>query len=378
MPNISKKTLLLIGGIVLVIAIIIGLSVKLSKKKTESIKDNSKTEKINLALERAGVIVPKENFQNNTTDKIVFDSSDKIFRNFELFIDTFYPSLNSTEMNNMLKKYGVPKTMQELLLENINLPRIIIYFSNLAEIIMLFAYINGLDYKTGGPIDDAICSSLGGILLVKSYDTYIDGNIYYLNDYKETGDFNIYFTPTSYDISKVTNMKSEIPEILEYYDISQYVKMEYNKSIIIKPYKSNVFNMVRNKIKSQIISNKSSTNTQYMNGTGIITIDNTTYTASDEEIDQILQSFKENRESVIKYIRLFLIKDFIMLHTKQYFTESSQIIKDTIELVSPENKNFNDNIYQYIISDNVLYKFNNDIFGAVSNLPMPSLPPLKI
>jgi hypothetical protein len=136
--------------------------------------------------------------------------------------------------------------------------------------------------------------------------------------------------------------------------------------------------MVRNKIKSQIISNKSSTNTQYMNETGVITIDNTTYTASDEEIDQILQSFKENRESVIKYIRLFLIKDFIMLHTKQYFTESSQIIKDTIELVSPENKNFNDNIYQYIISDNVLYKFNNDIFGAVSNRPMPSLPPLKI
>jgi hypothetical protein len=302
-------------------------------------------------------------------------------------MNTYYPSLNIAEMNNMLKNYGVPKTIQELLIENINSSGTSSYIIGLVDFMEIYPSLFGIEFKTGGNLDDIICAGLGIMVIGKIFDEIEQGNIYYLNDFKDANDFYIYITPKSYDISKVVSMKSEIKDYNDI-DTREYSTYENGKSIVIKPYKMGLCSMSINRTKRQLLYKKAA---KYAKETGSNTEDITKVSVSEEELKSILQSFKDSRESYLKFLRIYLIKDFIILNTKQYFTESSQIVKDLIELLKPENKHFNQNLYEneFITESNIeLNRLNRDRFGVVpttspqtfmvpdnSTLPTISTPP---
>jgi len=350
----TNKYIIIIIIIIVLLLIILSSFVFSKPKPANKQPDRASSDKINNALASAGISRPE---QENFTS-IVFDTKEKVIKNFDLFMNTFYPSLNINEMNNMLKKYGVPNTIQELLIENIDSYGTNHYINKLAELTEFYPSLYSIEFKTGGSIDDIICSTLGSIVIMNTFRE-LNGNIFYLNDFKDSDDFYIYISPESYDISKVSTMKSEIKEFNEI-NSKDYYKIEDDKVFIIKPYKIGVFNMSINKAKKIMLYKKAEE--QETN------IDNVS--VSEEELNSTLQSLKDNRDSFQKYLRIVLIKDFIILYTKQFFTESSQIIKDTIELLAPENKHFNENLYKYGYiqnnnNNNILWRFNNDLYGVI-------------
>ncbi len=332
MPNISNKTLLLIGGIVIVIAIIIGLAVGLTKPKSISESDLAKEKDnklINDALNRSGIQIKSENFQNNID--IVFDSYDKIKKNFNLFMNTYYPSIDINDMNNMLKtKYGVPKTMQELIMENLDAPNMdgFFGFEGLIEVLIDLGKFHMTEYLTKGISNNIICSGLALILQIKIYNKIknINEKLIYLNDFNKTDDFYIYFLPQSYDISKLSTT-NDIP-IMNPVKSSDHQKY-YSGNDLINPYKIGMIYLLREDVKFTIQLRKSSA--------GGTSAPWNTMTVSNDEINNAFKVYNDNIIPYYKLFKFYLIGPFIVLYTKQAIPTTSQFKIDMKEIIKPDN-----------------------------------------
>ena len=312
----SKKCVYAIIAICLIaliglIGIIIYTTVSSNLSKNKPIENTITTtssqtynkDAVNKALIGSGIQTKTaEHFQNNQND-IVYNSINIIKDNFESFINTYFPILDVNLMNKMLKDdYNVNKTMQEILNENSNIS--LLPYVNLIQT-MTRSFITLIGNKT-----DAILCGLGMITILK---LDIPLKFYYLNDYEQNNDFIIYIIPSSFDITKLTNTNSEIQNINNFTDI---------KKLDI-PYKLGINQLNRYLIKGLILSAKNKNTTS-----SVLEI-------SEQEIDNVVQIFRNNRESVLKYIRLFLLGPIIKLYNNADLTASSKIVVDLDELFIP-------------------------------------------
>jgi hypothetical protein len=318
----SKKFVILV---LLVLAVIVTalyflISHFIPKKNTpvENTITSSETynkDAVNKAFVSSGIQTKTvEPFQNNQND-IVYNSINIIKDNFENFINTYFPILDVNLMNKMLKdNYNINKTMQEILNENSN--------------ISLTPYVNLLQTMTrsfitliGNKTDTILCGL--GIITILKLD--IPLKFYYLNDYEQNNDFIIYIIPSTFDITKLTNTNSEIQNINNFTDVKS----------LDRPYKLGINQLNIYLIKDLILSAKNK---------------NTTSSAleiSEQEIDNVVQIFINNREPVLKYLRLLLLGPFIKLYNNTDLTASSKIAVDLDELSTP-NKYFTSEMTPYL------------------------------
>ncbi len=287
---------------------------------------------IDAAIASSGIKTMTENFQN----ELVYDSVDKIKQNFTAFMNTYYPLLDINAMNKMLKDdYGINKTMQEIINDH---PDVYFkqYLMNLAGMSMFLNMV--LDNQT-----DTILSGLGYVTIMKlniPKDTY---EIYYLNDYDQMNDFIVYYIPTSFDKTKITNTNSEIDFPPSYNDS---VIFSYNTGMDVKPFKFGFKNLNESKTKEAI---------KYADTIA----GKTTSSITESDINNFLNIFKANKNSIIRYVRLMLIAPFIKLHTNETITTSSKVMSDLVDLFTP-NKYFNNDIIKYLPSiDNMSVLVNN-------------------
>jgi hypothetical protein len=368
MPNISKKTLI-IGGIVimcLVIAVIV-LAVNVSKKKTESTESSKERDNrlINDALKRSGIQTKNEPFQNNTD--IVFDSYDKIKNNFDLFMNTYYPLMNINEMNDMLKtKYGVPKTMQELIMENLDAPNMDGYIQGITMLSVLISWLSLDDYLTKGISADIICAYLA-LIVVKNIDNRMNEKIVYLNDFDKSDDFYIYILPQSYDVSKLST-NNDIP-IIDIFNDNNDSAIYYSGNDLIKPYKIGFISIIKYRIKENIqlekLGNNETTVPSYDNISSI--------PVSEDEINKYVKILGNNRMQMLKFYKLMYIAGFIVLYNKKELPASSQIKLDMKEAL--KSSNFSEEFLKSITIPTDDYIDNNKFndFGVLENSNVESI-----
>ncbi len=354
--KINKKTCIGIGilGVLLLICIIlfiIYLNKHLKSNNTDSTTESTyNKDAVNSALVSAGIKTSTtENFQNNT---IVYDSIDKIKQNFETFINTFIPILDVNLMNKMLKEeYGVNKTLQEIINENNNL-----YFKQYINfLINIIKFINIiLTDKT-----DIILAGIGLIILIKvSMENPSD--YYYLNDYEKMNEFIIYSIPSSFDKTKINSTNTDII----------FSKLEDSN---ILPYKIGLTRESRNIMRDIIIDSYSRTS-------------GNPNTISEQDIDNGIRIFKENKEALLKYCRLLLIGPFIKLDNNTDLSNTSKIVVDLINLLTP-NKYLTNEMSIYLAPSeqmNIMYMVYNRMFTNPASMAtdigsyMPTRPTMPI
>lgn len=362
MPTFSNKTLI-IGGIILcvLIAILISSS-KNSTESTESSKERD-TRLINDALKRSGVQTKNEPFQNNT--EIVFDSYDKIKKNFDLFMNTYYPLMNINEMNDMLKtKYGVPKTMQELIMENLDAPNMNKYIMSMDTLSIFISWLSLNDYLTKGISGDIICAYLA-LMVVKNINNRMNEKILYLNDFDKSDDFYIYFLPQSYDVSKLSN-NNDIPIRDIFNRDNDDSAIYYSGNDLIKPYKMGFISLIKYRIKENIQIEKSGNLTPTNDNIYSIPV-------SEDEMNKYVKILGDNRIQMLKFYKLMYIAGFIVLYNKQELTASSQIKLDMKESLKPSN--FSEEFLKSITiptADEIDNRKFND-FGVLGNNNVESI-----
>ena len=362
MPTFSNKTLI-IGGIILcvLIAILISSS-KNSTESTESSKERD-TRLINDALKRSGVQTKNEPFQNNT--EIVFDSYDKIKKNFDLFMNTYYPLMNINEMNDMLKtKYGVPKTMQELIMENLDAPNMNKYIMSMDTLSIFISWLSLNDYLTKGISGDIICAYLA-LMVVKNINNRMNEKILYLNDFDKSDDFYIYFLPQSYDVSKLSN-NNDIPIRDIFNRDNDDSAIYYSGNDLIKPYKMGFISLIKYRIKETIQIEKSGNLTPTNDNIYSIPV-------SEDEMNKYVKILGDNRIQMLKFYKLMYIAGFIVLYNKQELTASSQIKLDMKESLKPSN--FSEEFLKSITiptADEIDNRKFND-FGVLGNNNVESI-----
>ncbi len=365
MPNISKNTLLLIIGIVIVI--VIGLAIGLTKSKSSSTESAKEKDKrlINNALKRSGIQVVNEHFQNDTD--IVFDSYDKIKKNFHLFMNTYYPLMNINEMNDMLKtKYGVPKTMQELIMENLDAPNMDRYIQGITMLSVFIPWLSLHDYLAKGVSSDIICAYLA-LIVVKNINNRMNEKILYLNDFDKSDDFYIYYLPESYDVSKLSTTNDIPLKTLD--EMEDELSKYYSGNDLIKPYKMGFISIIKYRIKKNIQLEKS------RNLTSSSTNDDNIYyiPVSEDEMNKYVKILGDNRIQMLKFYKLMYIAGFIVLYNKKELTASSQIKLDMKEALRPSN--FSEEFLKLITiptDDEIDNRQFND-FGVLENKNLESI-----
>jgi hypothetical protein len=193
---------------------------------------------------------------------------------------------------------------------------------------------------------DIILSGLGYVTIMKLNMPKEIYEIYYLNDYEEVKDFVIYYIPTSFDKTKITNTNTEIENITI-----------FNTSIEFKPFKFGLKTYNEEIIKNSIKEADTKA--------GKTTSSTSSITASD--INNFLNIFKANKNSILRYVRLMLIAPFIKLHANTNLTPSSKISIDLLDLFTP-NKYFNSDITPYLPSgeeSSIFIMMGNNIFNPL-------------
>jgi hypothetical protein len=145
------------------------------------------------ALRGAGItIYGKEDFEN---DNIVFDSIDKINKNFEPFLDYYIPLLEVNTINNIFKQFEINTTIQdEINNKELNVIKLFNEPYGFISQALLLAY-------SSKNATDIVLLGLCSALLMKLQSNLIkDYSMIYFDDYnKDTTDFVIYFVPPNYD-----------------------------------------------------------------------------------------------------------------------------------------------------------------------------------
>jgi len=338
----NKKTC---GAIILAIIIVIVLSIVLTKKSSSTPEPTTSASynksAVDAAIASSGIKTTTENFQNNLQNNLVYDSVDKIKQNFTAFMNTYYPVLDINKMNQMLKEdYGINKTMQEIINDHPD-----VYFTQyLMQLTGLSGFLNmTLDNPT-----DTILSGLGYITIMKltmSEDTY---DLYYLNDYDQVKDFVVYYIPSSFDKTKITNTNTEI----------EFIETRARSSSLNKPYKFGFNNKNRDTIMKSIVKANEK-------------MGKTVSSITEPDINNYINIFKANKDAILRYVRLMLIAPFIKLHTTTPVTPSSKVISDIVDLFTP-NKYFNNDITPYLPSSQEIsffYIMANYIFSTPQQNP---------
>ena len=171
--------------------------------------------------------------------------------------------------------------------------------SFLPQVILFLSSI--LDNST-----DIILCGLGIILLNKI--NIPNTKYYYLEDYEQMNDFIIYITPSSYDVAKITSTNTDIK-----YNDEPNSNIELYKIGLKRVGRIQFKNMIIQKLKNPANAN-----------------------VSEEEIDNVANIFKSNKQYVLKYGRLYLIGPLIRINNGVDLTESSKIVADLSDLFIPE------------------------------------------
>jgi hypothetical protein len=248
--------------------------------------------------------------------------------------------MNINEMNEMLKTtYGVPKTMQELIMENLDAPNTDRYYRN--EFILKICMLSMNDYLNKRNVSDIICGLLGLIVIIKIDKSTNNSTekIVYLNDFDKSDDFYIYFLPQSYDVSKLST-NNDIP-IYDIFNHNNDRALYYSGNDLINPYKLDFFSIMRSIAKESIQQKKSLDLTQPEPTTyegqqaQLIAPNINTISVSDDEINKYILMMNDNRIPLLKCFKLIHIAPYIILYTKQELTTSSQIKQDMKEMLKP-------------------------------------------
>ncbi len=355
MSNLLEKCLnnkMMCSGIFIFIVIIIVLVIYFSTSSSSTSSSSSSTSSsssststniptttalynksvVDAAILSSGIKTTIENFQNN----IIYNSVDIIKQNFNNFMNTYYPILDINILNKMLKDdYNVDKTIQEILNEH---PET--YFNNYLMILVGFSLFFNilLDTQT-----DIILSGLGYITVMKLNLPAGLFDIYYLNDFEKEKDFIVYYIPPTFDKTKITNTNKDI----------ELKTLNEKETITIQPFKIGLNNNIIENIKLSIIdANEKQGNTS------------SSTEPNSNEINNFINIFKSNKNSILRYIRLMLIAPFIKLHTNVSLTSSSKISTDMVDLFT-SNKYFTSDIIKYlppIEETNNFYITSNFIF----------------
>ncbi len=321
-PNSPLHSFLLI----VMILIILYLIYKIIKKPSNNIPTTSglTQDKIDAALTGAGIItidasttsssVGTENF---TTD-IVYDSIDKIIDNLESYINTYYPSLDINEMNRLITQYsGVNKTISQFISENRNI-------NNSDYIFSLLGQMSAIIFFTSNNETYMVLSGIGFVNIINLNKRIGDYKAIYLDDYDVKKDFIIYFVPQDYDISTLANNASSIPET-------------YNFSTSwSEPNKISINNLLKLQLKEMFYS----VNTAQYSEQSMVT---------DNDAINLLNIFKSNSISFLKYARLSLIAPFVYNITRTPFTRETGLGKDLYDLFT-DGTSFSSSIRPYLPS----------------------------
>ena len=215
----------------------------INKQDTDN-KQETDEDKLLKVLNATNITYVKNETFSNIEDTIVFDTYDKINKNFNLLMSIYFPSIDINKIYELLKDYNINNIQKIINDKNINVLKY--FFSNTN----LF-YIAATVYSENNYIN---IISLGLFIILiwnlsmlnipdnVAYKTNInDWKFYYLNDYTKVNDFYIYIVPKNFtenintlntntnvlEINNITLM--ELPNI---YKISLY---QIIKEIIFKP-----------------------------------------------------------------------------------------------------------------------------------------------
>jgi hypothetical protein len=279
----------------------------------------SKDNKINDAVKAVGInIIGQENFKDND---IVYDSIDKIMFNFERYLNTYATILNVNDMNEMFKKYtNTNKTLDGIISENININYNDLYQKMILPLCQVIYSI------TNNDIDNILAGLLFiNSLNIKIIESNINYKLYYLDDYNNNKDFVIYLVHNNYDIN---NLEKEIDTAVEIEKPFELINTLQNNT---KLYKYSINKQINISFKYMIrnIQKKA--------------IDNIT----NEESEQLIQIYKKNSKSLIKYLQLYLLIPFVKLQTNTEITTNKGIGKDLLDLFTDKNS-FTDDMKPYL------------------------------
>jgi hypothetical protein len=153
-------------------------------------------DKITKALKAASVNTSEtKTGAENFYEDIVFDSEDKINKNFITLMNIYIPSLDINAINTLLRENGINDDMQKII--NDNDLKCINYLLRDSIMRIIFMKIYSGTNKT-----DIILVSLLYILITKLFLTGTSVSFYYLNDYDTVKDFIIYIIPNNYSGDK--------------------------------------------------------------------------------------------------------------------------------------------------------------------------------
>jgi len=285
----------------------------------KSISDEDIDKKIQAALKAAGIQSKGAEHFNATTSsgELVFDSKEKINRNFVAFMNLYFPSFDINSINDKIKANSPTKDVQSIINDKqitamsyflgAGTPDRTLLGSKLFMLYIMSIYASNND-------EDFILFGLGFITMIKSVmsDPEYTMNMYYFNDFKTAGDFIIYFIPTTstLDINSET-VRNNIASA-EYLTLASPTayKFAFKKGIRELLIKQNY-----NELK-QIINPNITTQS------GV---------AYETEIDNFINILKQNHNDLLSLYKSYYINMFLAVNGS--LTKDSQSITELFNLI---------------------------------------------
>jgi hypothetical protein len=257
---------------------------------------------IDAAIRGAGIEIPptaslSEHFYAN--DVIVFDSPEKINKNFEKFIEIYLPSVDINLIKKLFKEDGIDKSIDDIINEN-NVQAHEMFENFILTIAMcIFAKNNK---------NNIILFGLFYFIMIKMEIQNDNIKYYYLNDYDIQKDFIIYSIPSTYtgDINKLSNDPT--------------IKLEsLNQYLNNKPFKISLNNIMKTIVLPALIKSENNNITE-------------------EEINKFLSILQKNNKKLQDYINCNIALQFSMIYYKgDVRIKNTKIFKLTLDIIDPKN-----------------------------------------
>jgi hypothetical protein len=256
-------------------------------------------EQILLAISAANIKGGTEHF--STTSNIVFDTVDKVNKNFVEYFKIFIPSLEIDKVQMLLKENGENDSIQTIINnKNINI------IERISEMMTIIAFLTPSLNET-----NKILTYLFLVNMLSLESRNETNNLYYFNDYNKLKEFYVYYIPNTYTGNKNTiTTDITIPELKPLCEMELLPNYGYKISIdklIKKIIENNIF---RNLTQNSCIINENEYNHNKFNN--------------------IIEKNINTLYSLLRYsIALLLLQE----NKKITFTKDTKIINDYADII---------------------------------------------
>ena len=263
--------------------------------------DNNKLDK---GLKASNInTIDKETFYSD----IVFDSFEKINKNFVTFLNTFFPSIDIKIINGLLKENGCNNDIQTII-NNKNIDSITTILNQ--DIFRFLAVMIIAENNNTNII-------LLGLFMIVMINIQIDKrnkthNFYYFNDYDEFDDFYIYMIPVDYTekISKELNKDTNVIEVFN--------EIAYDNKLI---YKYSIKKFFIDKLINKDIEKS---------------LKKTSSNVTNDDKKNYLSILKENINALYKWNNYQLTSIFLIYNNNGVITTDTQILTDIYNILNSD------------------------------------------